>query len=278
MRLGGPVFIEGSGIEEWVQGHKRRGYRAAYAPLGTDSSKVQRNEYAEAAREADITIAEVGAWSNPLSADKDEASEALKKCIESLRLADDLGAGCCVNISGNAGSGPWDGPSPENLTQKTFRRVVETTQRIIDEAAPEHASYCLETMPWMYPHTADTYLELANEIDRERFGVHFDPVNLINSPEKHLENGSFIRDCVDKLGSRMLCVHLKDQTISAPLTLTLHEARPGTGGVDYDSLLRSLDALDPNLPVLVEHLKTETEYDKAVAYIRSRAQALSISL
>ncbi|MBT3271942.1 MAG: TIM barrel protein [Spirochaetales bacterium] len=158
-----------------------------------------------------------------------QAESAVKKCVGALRLADAIGAKCCVNISGNAGPGAWDGPSPANLTKETFQRVVEITRRIIDEAAPERASYCLETMPWMYPNSILSYLELIESINRPRFGVHFDPVNLINSPEKHYGNGNYIRDAVSRLALRILSVHAKDQVMGPPLTLTMHEVIPGEG-------------------------------------------------
>ena len=60
--------------------------------------------YAEAAEQEGLTIAEVGAWSNPLSPDEDVRSEAFTRCVRQLQLADRIGASCCVNIAGSAGS------------------------------------------------------------------------------------------------------------------------------------------------------------------------------
>ncbi len=51
--------------------------------------------------EAGIIIAEVGAWSNPMSTDPEEARAALAKCQTQLALAEEIGARCCVNISGS---------------------------------------------------------------------------------------------------------------------------------------------------------------------------------
>ena len=278
MRIGAPVFCKPITPENWIAELKRKGYRAAFSPVKLDATPSQRDEYALAAREGDIIIAEVGAWSNPLSPDSDEAQKAFRKCVESLRLADDIGAVCCVNIAGNMGPGPWDGPCAENLTQIGFEKVVSSVQQIIDEAAPEHASYCLETMPWMYPHSADSYLDLIKAIDRSRFGVHFDPVNLINSPELHLMSGPFLEDCISKLAKGMLSVHAKDQTISSRLTLHLDEAAPGRGGIDYDAFLGGLSKLDPDLPVMIEHLSSEEEYDAAFDFISNKLDAFGIAI
>ena len=65
--------------------------------------------YVRAAREADIVIAEVGAWSNPISPDEGTRQQAIRHCQEQLALADRVGARCCVNIAGSR-SPDWAGP------------------------------------------------------------------------------------------------------------------------------------------------------------------------
>lgn len=278
MRLGAPVTPASDTPENWVAALKSKGYRASFCPVTLESEASRRDEYKQAALEADVVIAEVGAWSNPLSPDPDEARRAFEKCVASLRLADEIGAVCCVNIAGNIGAGPWDGPSPENLAPDAFGRIVVSVQRIIDEAGPERACYCLETMPWMLPDSAESYLELVEAVDRPRFGVHFDPVNILNSPRRHVSNSEFIRSCVNILGNRILSVHAKDQAISSRLTLHLDEVIPGSGDVDYRVLLGSLDGFNPDLPLMIEHLSGEDEYDKAAAYIRAQAALQGVTL
>jgi sugar phosphate isomerase/epimerase len=278
MRLGAPVTPASVAPESWIAVLRSKGYRASYCPVTLDSEASLRREYRQAAGEADIVIAEVGAWSNPLSPDADEAQRAFEKCVASLRLADEVGAVCCVNIAGNMGQGPWDGPAPENLVPEAFDRIVASVQRIIDEAAPERACYCLETMPWMLPDSAESYLDFIQAIDRPRFGVHFDPVNLLNSPRRHFGNGEFIKACVDALGDRILSVHAKDQATNAHLTLLLDEAIPGSGVVDYQVLLSCLNGLGPDLPLMIEHLSSEEEYDQAAAFIRTQAAAVGATL
>ena len=126
-------------------------------------------------------IAEVGVWNNPLSADEAERRRAIELCQQKLALAEAIGARCCVNISGSRGE-VWDGPHPDNYSSDTFDLVVETTRRIIDAVKPARTYFTLETMPWMIPDSVDSYLELLHAIDRPRFAVHLDPVNLINTP------------------------------------------------------------------------------------------------
>ena len=105
--------------------------------------------YAEAARRADIVIAEVGAWSNPIDPDATKARAAVAKCAACLDLADRIGARCCVNIAGSRSASRWDGPHPDNFSVGTFDLIVETTRAIIDAVKPRRSFYTLETMPWI---------------------------------------------------------------------------------------------------------------------------------
>ena len=133
--------------------------------------------YKAAAKEADLVISEIGIWNNLLETDAGKREANIQRAIHQLELADYVGANCCVNISGNCGT-QWDGHHPDNLTQKTFDEVVRITQRIIDAVNPKNTEYTLEPMPWMFPHTADSYVELLKAVDRKGFAAHLDPVNV----------------------------------------------------------------------------------------------------
>lgn len=268
IRLGAPIFEKVSNPEEWIQALKNAGYRAAYCPVnpGTESSVVE--DYRKAAAKNDVIIAEVGAWSNPISPDEATAKAALEKCIASLALADQIGAACCVNISGSRNVKHWAGPHPENLTDATFDLIVETTRKIIDAVKPKNTFYTLEAMPWTYPDSADSYLQLIKAIDRENFAVHLDPVNWVVSPQILYSNSEMIKDAFKKLGKYIKSCHAKDVSIIEGTDLPqLIEVLPGTGYLDYRVYLTELAKLD-NIPLMIEHLKTAEEYNQAAEYIR----------
>ncbi len=50
--------------------------------------------------------------------------------------------------------------------------------------------------------------------------------------------------------------------------MQLDEVRPGLGRLDYAVYLANLAQLDPDTPLMLEHLATEHEYQLAAAYIR----------
>ncbi len=253
------------------------GYRAAYCPVSPTADDDTVRAFATAAGRADIIIAEVGAWSNPLSPDPNTAKAALEKCKASLSLADRIGARCCVNIAGSRGK-KWDGPDAADLTEETFDRIVATVREIIDAIHPTRTFYTLETMPWMYPDSPDTYLRLIKAIDRKAFAVHLDPVNLVCSPQRYFTNRALIEDCFDKLGPHIKSCHAKDILLRDKLTVHLDEVRPGLGCLDYAAYLKALNRLDADVPLMLEHLPSEEEYRVAAAHIRSVADREGIAL
>ncbi|MCC6442869.1 MAG: sugar phosphate isomerase/epimerase [Armatimonadetes bacterium] len=277
MRLGGPLFSDCSDPDRWIDALRAAGYRAAFCPLAVDADEDVLKAYRRAADRADIVIAEVGAWSNPISPDEETRRKAVRYCQEQLALADRIGALCCVNIAGACGE-QWDGPHPDNLTPETFDRIVASVREIIDGVRPAHSFYTLETMPWMYPDSTESYRHLIEAIDRDRFAVHFDPVNLVCSPQRYFATGELIREFVRTLGPHIKSCHAKDILLSGRLTVHLDEARPGTGGLDYAALLREMSGLDPDIPLLLEHMAREEDYIEAARYIRSVAAENGIAL
>ena len=277
MRLGGPLLTPFDGPAGWIAALRERGYSAAYCPVGADADDATVRAYRQAADEAGIVIAEVGARSNPLSPDDSERNAAIRKCQEQLALADRIGARCCVNIAGSRGR-KWDGPHPDDLTEASFGLIVDSVREIINAVKPARTYYALETMPWMYPDSADSYLTLLQAVDRPRFAVHLDPANLISSPQRYFRNGELIRDCFAKLGPLVRSCHAKDVVLRDSFMVHLDEVRPGLGGLDYSAFLRELSRLPDNTPLMLEHLPNEDEYAAAATYIRDIAARHTLSL
>jgi sugar phosphate isomerase/epimerase len=274
--LGGPVFEKYKDPAGWVAALKKLGYSAAYCPVGADASDDVVKAYERAAKDANIIIAEVGVWNNPISPDEKTRKEALEKCRRQLHLADRIGARCCVNIAGSRGE-QWDGPSAKNFTEETFDMIVETTRGIIDDVKPTRTYFTLETMPWAYPDSPDSYLRLFKAIDRKQFAVHLDPVNLVCSPQRYFGNGDLIRECFAKLGPYIKSCHGKDILLQLKLTTHLDEVRPGLGGLDYATFLKELGKR-PDVPLMLEHLPNAEEYRLAAEYVRSVGKTVGISL
>ena len=83
MRIGGLVFetkeaYQSLGPETWVAEARRMGYRAVYFPVDYRAPVTTIDAYVEAAKEADLKIAEVGVWNNTLDPDPQAREEAIE--------------------------------------------------------------------------------------------------------------------------------------------------------------------------------------------------------
>ncbi|MEK7399596.1 MAG: TIM barrel protein [Candidatus Poribacteria bacterium] len=277
VRLGGPVFIQTSDPVELAKAHRKLGYRSAYCPSVSLEDKQRITAIEKAFKAEDVVIAEVGVWTNIMDVDEAKRKQNLENVCRGLALADEIGALCCVDIAGSLNPERWDGPHPDNISQKAFDMTVENVRYILNSAKPKRAKFVLEMMPWVIPDSPDSFLELIHAINNSGFGVHLDPVNLVNSPRRYYENAKLLEECFTKLGKWIVSCHAKDTQLTNQLTTHINEARPGTGNLDYKTYLRGLESLPQNPPLMIEHLSTEEEFTLAREYIMSVGKEIGIS-
>ena len=273
MKLGTSSPLEHSTPEEWAVRHRTLNLEAINFPINCLENPMIIEKYAKQAELNDLTIAEVGVWKNTLAADKDERLAACKYAIGQLELADKLGARCCVNITGSLGT-RWDGACKDNYSAETRKDIVKMIRNIIDEVKPRNTYFTIEPMPWMVPDGPDDYLRLLEEVDRDRFAVHMDIFNWMTSPKRYFYNEEFIDECFEKLGSKVRSCHLKDVKMEEDYTLHFTETYPGNGEVNIKHLIETALKYDPDMTFIIEHLNTDEEYLRSVAYVQNLSNDL----
>ncbi len=269
MRLGIAAALSHSSPTEWAEKHHALGLRAVVFPLDYRAKSSDIDAYAKAAGAYDLTIAEVGAWSNPMSSDPKARKQALEKSVEQLRLAERLGANCCVNISGTEGE-VWDGGYASNYDPDFRKRMVETVRGILEAVDPRRTFYTLEPMPWMAPDSPEDCLKLKDEIAHPAFAVHMDLVNMISSPDKYFFNTAFMEHAFELLGPHIKSCHVKDVRLERVLTFNLKETTCGGGAVNLNRYAELAEKASPEMPFIIEHLGKEEEYLRAICYLQKK--------
>ena len=196
---------------------------------------------------------------------------------ERLALAEELGARCCVDISGSFNREVWYGPHPENLSSRFFDATVDNVRKVIDAVKPTRTTFSIEMMGWCYPTGPDEYLKLIRAVDRKAFAVHMDISNVISSPARMYDNRAVIRECFRKLGRWVVSCHAKDVDWEVELQVHFKEVIPGRGKIDYIAYLTELSRLPVDAPLMLEHLKTAEEYSEGRRYIQGVAEKLGLS-
>ena len=269
MRLGLGDVLPHSSPEEWADEIVKMGFRAAAFPGNYKQPDSLIEAYVKAAGERDILIAEVGAWVNPFSPDEETAAEARERCVEQLRLADAIGARCCVNISGAFGP-KWDFCYRENYTQEAYEKNVEFIQSLLDTVKPKNTCYALESMQWMLPSSPEETVKIIQDIGSLYFKAHVDICNMVNDPYKFTHTDELIDRCFSLLGNQIVSCHLKDITMDEGSTVHITEVLPGQGQMDLRRYLQRIEELeDKDTPVLIEHLPDKASYEKALKYVKN---------
>lgn len=275
--MGAPVFVKTKDPEELVRAHVAKGYRAAYCPALSLDRPDEIKAYRDAFAEAGVVIAEVGAWGNIIIPDEDLRKQRLAHVHHQLALADEIGALGCVDFAGSFAPDDSLNYHPKNFTQEGFDTIVETVRGVLKEVRPKRAKFMLETMQWIPPDSVDSYVALVEAINDPMFGVHFDPTNLIVSPRLYADTGSVIRDFFERLGDKIVSAHAKDLHHGKGYIVEMFEVPPGEGQLDYRAFVGGLAALEQDVPLMIEHLESEAEYDRAAAFVRGVAEELGVS-
>jgi len=280
IRFGGPLFgVDMKDPDAVAKACGELGYGAIYCPdLDPDDEQACR-DYGKAIRGRGLMIAEAGIWIRLVGPNEQETKANVQKAIRRMRVAELAGAQCCVDIAGSFHPASWHGAHPDNVSDLLFEAAVVIARTIIDEVQPRRARFTYEMMQWTIPDSADSYLALIEAVDRDAFGVHLDPTNLINSPRRYYDTAAVIRECVEKLGPHVASCHAKDVALDAEHAIVhLTETRVGTGNLDYTTYLECLDSLGRDVPLMMEHLPSAEEYQLAADEIRRTALRMGIEL
>jgi sugar phosphate isomerase/epimerase len=101
-----------------------------------------------------------------------------------------------------------------------------------------------------------------------------DIINMISSAKRYFNAEEFVDECVGVLGSRIKSCHIKDVHLSDSYTLRLEECGPGDGEFPLRYYVLKINEIDPDMPVILEHLNTDDEYIKYMEYLKEELNGL----
>lgn len=273
MRFGTSSPLSHESAKQWAEQQVKLGCKTVVFPVQSDEPQGKIDGYKNAADEYGLQIAEVGIWRNALSADAAERNANMDYCVEQLRLADYIGARCAVNVAGAFGP-RWDGHYKENFSDEARRETVKMIREIIDRADVKNTFFTIEPMPWMIPTGPKDYLRLIEEVDRDRFAVHMDIINMTNSMERYFHAEEFVEECAELLGDKIRSCHIKYVHLKEEYTFQLEECAPGCGEFPLAHYIKKMDEIDSDMPIIVEHLDTDEEYKKYLKVVQDIAKEI----
>ncbi len=285
MRLGATIssYFTDADPEAYVAECTRQGYRAAPCPPVGIAEQDKIRAIQSAFSRADIVIGEVQAWVNALDPRPEMKRKHEQIIAETLAVADDLNAVCCVTVAGTLdpqNNDASDMPHPDNFSESAFEGVVDWATRILKAVKPRRTKLGLEMSPWTPLDSPDSYLKILKAVDHPALAVHLDPCNAILTPRMLWSTTELINRCFDTLGPWIISCHVKDLTYSKSVAKLRHvsfmEVVPGRGAMDYRTFLRRADAISPDLPIIMEHLPKPQDYKAGARFIRSIAEEIGV--
>lgn len=215
-----------------------------------------------------------GYWQNLVSPDEGVRKESVRTLQAALRLAGWMGArGIDTGPGSMNPDGPWF-PHPDNWTASAERQLVKTLVEC--QAAAEDAGVylSLESHQLVTLKTPEITAAILDEVDSPWVRCDYDSANWITL-ETVFDTGAEVSRHFDLLGRHIVSAHAKDIWIENRLALHLTDGCPGKGLMDFKTLFRRMEALNPDYPVISEGNRTE-ELPAVSRLFHATAQELGI--
>lgn len=111
---------------------------------------------------------------------------------------------------------------------------------------------------------------MIDDVARDRFAVHMDIINMINCPERYFFHDDFLDEVFELLKGKIRSCHLKDILLLEDFTFQLKETACGKGTFNIEHYTGLATKEDPDMPMIIEHLKNNEEYIESIGYVRKR--------
>jgi sugar phosphate isomerase/epimerase len=197
-----------------------------------------------------------GYWQNLVNTDDSRRREAVRTLQAALVLAGLMGArGIDTGPGSMNPDGPWF-PHPLNWTPECRRQLVRSLKECVYAAADAGVYLSLEGHQLVTLESAQVTKEILDEIASPWIRSDYDSANWITRETVYDTTTALDRD-FDTLGPHIVSCHAKDVWLENRLTLHLQDGCPGRGTVDFHTLFRRMEALDPDYPVIVEGAASE---------------------
>ncbi len=238
---------------------------------------------AEAQRVRDLLAGEgirmyqaTGFWQNMVTPDEGERQEAVRVIRAALQLAGWMGArGIDTGPGSMNPDGPWF-PHPYNYTEQAKQQLIKTLNDCKGAAEEAGVFLSLESHQLVTLKTAEIAKEVLDTVDSPWVRCDYDSANWITL-ETIYDTGAALNHHFDTLGRHIVSCHAKDIWIENRLTLHLQDGCPGKGLMDFKTLFRRMETLNPDYPVIAEGNSTE-ELPEVSALFHRTAQELGITV
>jgi len=237
----------------------------------------ERTELAAALKKYDVTVFEVGAYSNIIHPDTAAREKILSAIVRKFEDSESVGGSLVATVSGCCDPKYLINPHPDNWSSATCKVLVSSVRRILNDTSGMKTSLGMEAQITTNIDGPGAHRHLIDEVGDPRCAVNLDPTNMVNL-DRYFHTAELLDECFDMLGESILGCHAKDTWIEPDVqTLIIHEVCPGRGVMDYRRYLTRMSRMKRPRALFPEHLPAD-QYPEADAFIRKTAEAAGVRI
>jgi sugar phosphate isomerase/epimerase len=217
-----------------------------------------------------------GFWQDLVAPDEARRRESVRVLRAALRLAGWMGArGIDTGPGSENPAGPW-WPHPYNWTAQARQQLIKSLREAAPAAEDAGVYLSLEAHQIVTLETPEITAEVIDAAGSPWVKNDYDSANWIKYKEVY-DTASAVNHHFDVLGERIISCHAKDIWLEDRLSIHLQDGCPGKGNMDFRTLFRRMEALNPDYPVIAEGNSTE-ELPAVSALFHNTARELGITV
>jgi len=192
-----------------------------------------------------------GYWQNLITPDETVRAQSVRVLQAALRLAGWMGArGIDTGPGSMNPAGPWF-PHPDNWTARAEEQLIRSLKECASAAEDAGVLLSLESHSLVTPRSPEIALRILDAVDSPWVRCDYDSANWITLETIYDTTAALNRD-FDLLGKHICSAHAKDIWVENRLAIHLQDGCPGQGLMDFGTLFKRLEALDPDYPAIAE--------------------------
>jgi sugar phosphate isomerase/epimerase len=232
------------------------GYEQGLAPSDLTPAACTRVRETLAVR--GIGVIQLWAWEpNLIHPDESRRTQEIARLCEATRVARDLGAPIVTCGSGSANPRGAYWPHPDNHTEATAERLVDSLRRASTAAADHGVVIALECHCATTLSTPEHVRAMLEAVDSPAVRVNLDPVNFLSDLPTLYAHDKLLDRVFSELGPFAVSGHVKDAYAEERLVVHISETLLGDGAFDVRGYLERFEAALPDAYILIEHLPEE---------------------
>ena len=235
----------------------------------------ERREIVSACKKYDVTIYEVGGYTNLIHPDESILRKNLAGLAHCIEVAESVNCPMVGTIAGSRDPVNFFNVHPDNWTDETWKILVKSIRQVLRDTSGMKAALGMEAQVTTTLDSPEAHKRLLEDVGDPRCVVNLDPVNMM-SLKDYYHTTELLNKCFDMLGESIMGCHSKD-TFIWPDKQTVHvqEVCPGKGVLDFETYLVRMSRLEYPRPLEPEHI-ADDEYPEAKAYIEKVAKKVGV--